>query len=762
MNVVFYLNLADKPYLFRLKELTKSTNVWLAQTFSVLLEAKIKATNHDAKWVVTTRHDMLAALCKEEGYDSRKEINLWDYVGSIFHYKGINFLILPPLDSLVKDPAGEFIFKRAYSKIAEPKAWFPQTAFNFQPATPASLPALYESFKSCFAIAIDIETIPEHKLMKEVGYTGIFWGEASKSFTTTSFTLEVTTPFMLAWVRQFNLLPAPKIGQNFKYDLAYLLRYDALPVNYLWDTLTLFHCYYAELPKDLGFQSAFFIRDFKFWKHMSSASDAETKLLYNGYDTWATANVFLAAMWEMPDWSKENYLMEFPVIAPAFFCESVGIKADVEQLRLVKARKEVTLERELARIKLMTSSGFNPNSSPQVKKLLKILGHDVDTSDAKMLEKISYLDPLAGVILEAILAYKEASKAVSTYLKEDKLFNGRTLYAINPHGAETGRNASKSHHLGSKGAPVGLNIQNITRSDDDVEEEANENIKSYMVADEGFVFGEADYAQAESRDTGFLSGDTVLIDAVTGPRDFHGVNAAAFFGKPYEEIIKTTINEDGSSTHKTIDKPLRQLAKPVNHGANYNMGEAVLIQTMGLKKIYGAAKLLNLPAGMTAFKIAEHLLAAFEATYKVVKGPWYKKVIADVMNTKKLVSPVVGKHRWTRYCFKRPITKEGRINKPALNSYVAHPPQNLNAMTLNLAFKNVFYEVQLNPKFEDNFRMNAQIHDSILFQYREGHDYLREEVKKHMEYPVEVVDTFGTKRTLVVPVDIKGGHKRWG
>ena len=65
-------------------------------------------------------------------------------------------------------------------------------------------------------------------------------------------------------------------------------------------------------------------------------------------------------------------------------------------------------------------------------------------------------------------------------------------------------------------------------------------------------------------------------------------------------------------------------------------------------------------------------------------------------------------------------------------------------------------------KSPNRFELNAQIHDSILFQYREGHDYLREEVKKHMEFPVEVVDTFGTKRTLVVPVDIKGGHKRWG
>jgi hypothetical protein len=137
-----------------------------------------------------------------------------------------------------------------------------------------------------------------------------------------------------------------------------------------------------------------------------------------------------------------------------------------------------------------------------------------------------------------------------------------------------------------------------------------------------------------------------------------------------------------------------------------------------------------------------------------------------VMTSKKLTSPVVGGHRWTRYCFMRPLVNsnngESRINKPALNAYVAHPPQNLNAMTLNYAFRKVFYEVQLNPAHEDNFRINAQIHDSILFEYRSGHDYLRDEVKKRMEFPVEVTDTFGITRTLVVPVDIKGGHTSWG
>lgn len=770
MNILFYINPADKPYLARLQKHLHGHDVWIINSFSMLAELAIKARQQKAEWIVSTRYDILAALCKAEGYDSREDINLYDYVGSVFNYKGLRILIQAPLQQLVVSSSGEFIFGRMIKKITAPTGWFEPTEFNFTIADASSLESLYEKFQSAWAIAVDIETDPSLLVMKECGYTGLFWDATARKFTSISFTIELTDMFMLTWIRKFNKLPAPKILQNGKYDLAYLLRYDALIDNYLWDTINLFHCYYAELPKDLGFQSAFFLRDFKYWKHESGSADSYTRLQYNGKDTWVTANVLLAWIAEAPEWAKENYLMEFPIVAPDFYLECIGIAADEEQLLAVKARKEEELARDKASLAKMVSSGFNPNSSQQVLLLLKVLGHtSVTSSDEKTLQAVSYLDPLAAVLIEKILLCREKSKAISTYLNEDKLWWGglfgkkgepgakavpRILFAANPHGTETARNSSKAHHFTAKKRPVGLQIQNITRSDS---KDPLDNIKSYFISDPGFLFAEADYAQAESRDTGFLSGDTALIDAVTGPRDFHGVNASAFFGVPYEEIIDTTINPDGSSSHEVLNKPMRQLAKPVNHGANYNMGEAVLIATMGLKNIYNAARLLRLPPGLTAKQIASHLLAAFERTYKIVKGAWYQKVIASVLTTNKLVSPKVNGHSWTRWCFKDPSK-----SKPALNAYVAHPPQNLNALTLNAAFKKVFYEIQLAPEYMDNFRLNAQIHDSILFQYRIGHEYLQNEVAKRMVFPVNVTDTFGITRELVVPVDIKGGKNRWG
>jgi hypothetical protein len=127
---------------------------------------------------------------------------------------------------------------------------------------------------------------------------------------------------------------------------------------------------------------------------------------------------------------------------------------------------------------------------------------------------------------------------------------------------------------------------------------------------------------------------------------------------------------------------------------------------------------------------------------------YYKRVIEDVTMSSKLV----GATGWTRYCFGKPDK-----NKRDLNAYVAHCPQSLNAMRLNAAFKRVFYELAMPPEHSSNFKLVAQIHDSILFQIRCGHEYLAERVKEIMESPTTVIGCDGVSRTFVVPASVKAG-----
>src|SRR5690606_6641814 len=343
-------------------------------------------------------------------------------------------------------------------------------------------------------------------------------------------------------------------------------------------------------------------------------------------------------------------------------------------------------------------------------------------SGEAILQELMTKHPLTAYFCEKILDYRGRRKLSSTYLKTGSAaseYKGRVLYALNPHGTDTGRNASKEHHFW-----CGLQIQNIPREGP---------VKETIIADLGFDLWEADYAQAEDRGVAYKSGDPALLDIFDSGLDSHTVKASMFFGVPYEEVTKE----------------LRQLGKRINHGANYNMGDSVLAQTMGSALLLRARKLLGLPANFSLLKIAAYLLSLYELKFKVVKTHYYNSIKKDIRVSHRLV----GDTGWTRYCFSDPYK-----SKRALNMYVAHVTQSLNAMMLDMAFLSVYKELGMNP----DFKLQAQIHDSILFQIRKGQEHLAQRVAELMSITIPVTDCFGVTRDFTVPVDLKRLVSSWG
>lgn len=769
-NALFLGTVDDQAYVPHLKGMFNGLTTYVVlEPWAYLAQLEMYCAKRSVTRVVSTNTKILGALLALEG-NTQSDPGLSNYAGSLFSYKGLEIVFVSPLDQLFSVSYGKFLAERYISKVANPSKWTEASQFTWCILTPDIISSVYERALSSYAIAADIETFKSPLSIRCIGYTFIFLNPDG-SIRTESAVLPLDSEWALAWMRKFNTLPAPKIFQNGKYDVSYLLRYNAAPTNWLWDTAHLFHCYYAELPKDLAFLNAFFLRRVVYWKDLAETNDLQEYYRYNALDTWATANVWVQQMLQLPEWARRNYLLEFPLVYPCLLAEMTGLKRD--GIALKKARGEVdtaTNERLVSLRKMLGSSNFNPNSPVQVKTLLKILGcGDITSSNEKDLQKAAYRHPLNALLIGDILDIRGNRKLSSTYLRTDddakqtgihageggsKEFFGRVLYALNPHGTDTGRLASREHHFWT-----GLQIQNIPRGIE---------VKQTICAEDGFFLGECDLEQAESRDTAHIAGDTALIAAVSGARDFHSVNASAFFGVPYDDIYS-------DADKKTKNKALRDLAKRVNHGANYNMGAGVLIETMGLKNIWEAKRLLGLPFNDPK-QIADHLLAAFHRTYPKLRGPkspytegtYYAWVAESVLINRRLTSRAfhhtpynlahyksdeyIAEGDWTRYCFGRPDK-----NKLDLNSYVAHCPQSLNARTLNEAFMRVFYEIALpNPT---TFRLHAQIHDSILFSYKEGHEHLAEKVKSCMEIPVSVRDVSGTTRTFTVPAALKLGKK---
>jgi len=755
----------DKTFLPHLKGCVGGTTVVLnLRPITTLIEVKMFCKARDVTGIISNSVALLKKLLQ---WDKRKAPSLDNYVGSYFKLPGteIEVVFIPPTKHLITVPYAKFITKRIVSKLVDPKKWFKPTKFSWELLDPATESKKFAKFSRCFLIAIDIETFRENATIRCISYTG-FWytsyfevggieSEKEKEIISESVVLPMDSEYNLAIMKKWNAkLGAPKVFANGKYDISYLTRYNAPIYNYIFDVQNLFHSWYSELPKSLGYLNSFFIREAVYWKDLAETNDLHEYYRYNALDTWGTGNVLLAMMGEIPKYAIDNYLLEFPLVFPCHLSEMTGINRDMKKLEEASKEQEAIIAGYSKSLDtLLGVKGFNTNSPIQMKALIKILGcSDIKNADEKALKKIRFRHPLNSRIISLVLKVRKARKCLSTYLntgekaKEFKRPDGtgsRILYTLNPHGTDSSRLASREHHFW-----CGLQVQNISRGRE---------VKQTLCADPGFALAEVDLEQAESRDTAYISGEEAMIEKVETSADFHSANASAFFGVPFEKIFD-------AKTREVLNKGLRDLAKRVNHGANYNMGWYVLIDTMGEDKIIEARNLLELPKLWTLKEVASHLLEVFHETYPKIRSVFYKGVVEEIGRTKKLRSKALhlvggveneeleNSRVWTRYCFSDP-TK----SKSALNSYISHPPQSLNAQTLNKAVLRVFNEIAVNPKHGKNFKLLAQIHDSILFQYRIGHYYLCEMVKDMMEIDIKIVGYDGKERKFMVPAGIKAG-----
>lgn len=742
-SILFLGTEADRAYLHFLKPHLKGHKTFVdTKPVSTIAEVEMyaKSNARNITGVISTSQSLLARIT---GKDNP---SLDSYSGSFFKRNGIEYVFVNPLEHAVTVPYGNFLLERFVGKLSDSGKWLKAPEFNWCVVDARNVDREYALFSSpeVIAIAADIETYKLNLAIRCIGFTAII--NSPSGFKTRSIVLPLDSEWSLHIARKFANLPAPKIFQNGKYDNAYCLRYNIIFRNWLWDTKTFFNSWYSELPKDLAFLQSFFVREAAYWKDLAESGDLETYYLYNAKDTWATACSFLAWMLEAPEYARKNFLMDFPVLYPSLLMEMTGVRRNHENLETAKGEINAMLESKRKSLdRMLGVSGFNPNSPKQVGALFKVLGcADLGSTDDKAMAKAIYRHPLNSRILGTIrgvpktddvnlMGMRSMVKMRGTYLDESKDFEGRWLYSINPDETDTGRCKSKDHAFW-----CGAQIQNVP---------VGKTVKQTIEADDDFYFGECDLEQAETRHTAYITGDANLLKAINSGRDFHSLNVQAFFGLPYE-----TVYDDVRG--KTLNKPIRDIGKRVNHGANYNMGPDVLVDTMGEERVYEAARLLKLPKHWTAREIATHLLACFDKAYPTVRsklpGGFHEYIISQVKTTKKLVNAL----GWTRYCFSDPSK-----NKQALNSYVATLPQGQNAKALNISVMRVFYDIALHPEHSQNFRLLAQIHDSIFFEYRRGHAYLCDLVKERMEIEIEARDIAGTHRRFTVPAALKIGKK---
>jgi DNA polymerase I-like protein with 3'-5' exonuclease and polymerase domains len=740
----------DADHQHRLATLTVGQQVsWKSElrTPLTITEIEGKCQKAGVSGIVCSNQEFLQKLLYAQADflppNNRRGVTLDDYQGSLLYTPNLRLpvVFINPLMNLITVPCAQAAATRFVSKLTKPESFYKATKFTWVLATPEILEEYYSRWeKEAALISCDIETPIDnpYRTVNCVGYCAYF----PQTHTTECLVIPFDSLYNLAWIRKFNLLPQGKVFQNGLYDNLYFQRFDAAVYAWLHDTQHLFHSMYSEFPKRLDFITAYALRDIRYWKDDGKSGNLQDYYRYNAKDCWATLNSYLALLLLAEPYAIRNYLKEFPLVFPCHHAELEGLKIDSERMATVKAQKEQSVTvREADFQKLIAAPNFNLNSPAQVKNLFKVLGvGGLPTTGAADMLKAQAAHPLNNRVLSELVAIKKEKKLLSTYFVDGKFWNGRLYYKLNPAGTDTGRLASSESSFW-----CGLQIQNIPRGD---------SVKQCIIADPGWLLCEIDKAQSEARCVAYLSGEEALIELVESSHDYHSWNASAFFGVPYEMIYD-------EANHKQLNKQLRDLAKRTNHGANYNMGEGVMLDTMGPKAVSSAKVTLGLKG--TLRQVCRHLLDVYERTYPKVKGLWYDSIIKEVSLTGRIVSA----RGWTRIFFGRP----SRQNKPMLNAAVAHPPQNLSVDIINEEFYNVWRASVYNSYYKDGveiqmplrnvIRIKAQIHDSIFFQYRQDRPDAPKIVESIMDTRVQIKGADGVTRTMFIPSDISAGKIRW-
>jgi hypothetical protein len=694
-------------------------DVWLPTTHHKALVHYISnCKKHGIDIIITCDDNLLVqmlSILKMINPNSKKKVGCHQWAGASFNVSGVKVIITRGFMQINTTPTGKAIFRRHVYKNLYPAFKVPDLTYEVIKGNEVEkMKKMEERLSTASLIAVDVETLQkpvnervlaayEHEgrlhelqgiyatmkkksgkatflgapIMEVVGYTGL-WNIDGK-LVSHSYVLYTDTMSAINCMRRVNMNGAEKIMQNGGYDCTYFARYNAPLNNYLWDTFHLMHSWYAELPRTLDFIAGYFLPNYQYWKDLAS-SDPD---FYNAMDTHATLWAFVAIIMEIPQWARDNYVIEFRKLFPNLTMGLEGLKVEQETQKKLHdtytARKNAALER----LETLIAKGFNPNSPKQVLSVMNALSKPrvFKSSDDKNLEKWKSVNPICAVIGDLLQEYREVSKALSTFI-DARQYCGRLLYELNAGGTVSGRSASKASNLWT-----GTQIQN-----------QDNKLRDMYVADEGYVIANCDGSQAESRTTAYISEDENLMHTVETAPDFHTRNASLFFGIPEEQI----------------EKPIRTLSKRVNHGSNYNMSEFMLLETMGHENVMEAKRLLKMPDHFKALDVCAALLRTFIKTYPDIKGKYYDEVIDWIQTNSRLTIPTDdSRFKWTRFCFGKP--SRHRKDKKHLNEYVSHLPQSLSVMMVDDALFEFWYEYQIKRGL---VRLKAQVHDEIVYQVR--------------------------------------------
>ena len=504
------------------------------------------------------------------------------------------------------------------------------------------------------------------------------------------------------------------IGHNIKFDLHFvtrLLEVDRLNIYadtmvMAWLTDSARSLSMDNLSQNLLHHEMIHFKDtVKKGENFASVA-IEDACKYAGEDAYITYRLYEVLREQLllkggQDALDEAFNVEFPFTMTLLGMEDAGIAVDTAVLETFK--KEVALEIATLTEQIHSACGtvFNLNSPKQLGVILfetLNLPHGKKTKTGYSTDE-QVLDGLKNehLVIPMLLQYREYHKLYSTYIEPlialaQNDFASRIYTSFVQTGTATGRLSSKNP-----------NLQNIP-----VKTALGMRIREAFVAPTGKKLIGIDYSQIELRLLAHFSQDSVLVNAFNEGHDIHMQTAIALFGE-------------------TEAASKRNIAKTVNFGLLYGMGQKKLSDTLGITT-----------------KEAKEIIERYFETFPSVKG--YFSGIVEQAKELGYVETLLHRRRYFDFGSATPMLKAA-YERESVNTVFQGSASDLIKLSMN--------KIDTMIRAEGlRARMLLQIHDELIFE-------VDEDVAE--EYASRFVDVMENILELRVPLKTSmhiGNH--WG
>lgn len=504
-----------------------------------------------------------------------------------------------------------------------------------------------------------------------------------------------------------------KIGQNLKYDINALKKYDIYVNGPIFDTLIAHYLLNPEYRHNINYLAETYLNYQTI--HIEELIGNKGKNQLNMRDIppqnmvdYACEDADIALklknifekMIEEQNFSDLFYQIEIPLIFVLADMEEVGVRLDISALK----ESSITLTQYLQNIEKeifdLSGKEFNVSSPKMVGEVLfdhlKIVEKSKKTKSGQYSTSEDVLESLKSrhPVIEKILEYRKVKKLLSTYI--DALpalispIDGKVHTTYNQATTATGRLSSTDP-----------NLQNIP-----IKDEEGKEIRRAFIPDEDSLFLSVDYSQIELRIMADLSEDKNMIEAFRSGHDIHAATASKIFG--------VSLNE--------VTREMRRRAKTANFGIIYGIS------------VFGLAEQLRISRGE-----AKELIDGYFITFPEVKKYMDKSI--ELAREKGYVETIFHRKRFLPDINSRNSIVRGYAERNAINAPIQGSAADIIKVAMN----------KIHKRFKDNnfkSRMIMQVHDELNF------NVLKEELE-----PVKkiVIEEMENAAKLNVPIVAEWG-----